>query len=38
MISINTLSLINDRLRAIFPGNADTPFSRISVLLYSDFF
>jgi hypothetical protein len=38
MISINTLSLINDRLRAIFLGYLDTLFSRINVLLYRDFF
>jgi hypothetical protein len=38
MISINTLSIINDRLRAIFPGYLDTPFSGINVLLYKDFF
>jgi hypothetical protein len=38
MISINMLSLINDRLRAIFPGYLDTPFSGINVLLYRDFF
>jgi hypothetical protein len=38
MISINTFSLINDRLRAIFLANTDTPFSGISVLLYSNFF
>jgi hypothetical protein len=38
MISINMLSLINDHLRAIFPGYLDTPFSGINVLLYRDFF
>jgi hypothetical protein len=38
MISINILSLINDRLRAIFLGYLDTSFSRINVLLYRDFF
>jgi hypothetical protein len=38
MIGINILSLINNRLRAIFPGYSDTPFSRINVLLYKDFF
>ena len=38
MIDLKTLSLIDDRLRAILPHNATTPFGGISVLLCGDFF
>ena len=38
MIDLKTLSLINNRLRAILPHNATTPFGGISVLLCGDFF
>lgn len=38
MIDIKTLSLIDDRLRAILPGSSDLPFGGINVLLCGDFF
>ena len=38
MIDLKTLSLIDDRLRAILPHNATTPFGGISILLCGDFF
>jgi hypothetical protein len=38
MIDIKTLSLIDDRLRAIFPASSDQPFGGLNVLLYGDFF
>jgi ATP-dependent DNA helicase PIF1 len=38
MINIETLSLIDNRLRAIFPATADLPFGGINVLLCGDFF
>ena len=37
MIDLNTLSLIDDRLRAIFPGT-DQIFRGLNILLYGDFF
>ena len=38
MIDIKTLSLIDDRLRAILPAHSDQPFRGINVLLCGDFF
>ena len=38
MIDIKTLSLIDDRLRAILPAHSDQPFGGINVLLCGDFF
>ena len=38
MIDIKTLSLIDDRLRAILPATSDRPFGGINVLLCGDFF
>ena len=38
MIDLKTLSLINDRLRAIFPASSDLPFGGLNVLLCGDFF
>ena len=38
MIDIKTLSLIDDRLRAILPAMSDQPFGGINVLLCGDFF
>jgi ATP-dependent DNA helicase PIF1 len=37
MIDLNTLSLIDDRLRAIFP-SMDQIFRGLNILLYGDFF
>jgi ATP-dependent DNA helicase PIF1 len=37
MVDLNTLSLIDDRLRAIFPGT-DQIFGGLNILLYGDFF
>jgi hypothetical protein len=33
MIDLKTLSLIDDRLRAIFPASSDQPFGDLNVLL-----
>ncbi|KID81125.1 ATP-dependent DNA helicase PIF1 [Metarhizium guizhouense ARSEF 977] len=38
MIDIQTLSLIDDRLRAILPASSHLPFSGVNVLLCGDFF
>ena len=38
MIDIKTLSLIDDRLRAILPASSHLPFSGVNVLLCGDFF
>ena len=38
MIDIKTLSLIDDRLRAILPANSHQPFGGVNVLLCGDFF
>ena len=38
IIDIKTLSLIDDRLRAILPANSDQPFEGINILLCGDFF
>jgi hypothetical protein len=38
MIDIKTLSLIDDRLRAILLAYSDQPFRGVNVLLYRDFF
>jgi hypothetical protein len=38
MIDIKTLSLIDDRLRAILPAGSHLPFSGVNVLLCGDFF
>jgi ATP-dependent DNA helicase PIF1 len=38
IIDLKTLSLIDDRLRAIFPASSDQPFGGLNVLLYGDFF
>jgi ATP-dependent DNA helicase PIF1 len=38
MIDIKTLSLIDDRLRAILPAYSDQPFGGVNVLLCKDFF
>ena len=38
MIDLKCLSLIDDRLRAILPHNACSPFGGINVLLCGDFF
>jgi ATP-dependent DNA helicase PIF1 len=38
MIDLRTLSLIDDRLRAIFPATADAPFAGLNLLLCGDFF
>ena len=38
MISLRTLSVIDDRLRAMFPACSDSPFGGINVLLCGDFF
>src|SRR6185312_15663147 len=38
MIDTKTLSLIDDRLRAIFPATSDQPFGGLNVLLCGDFF
>jgi ATP-dependent DNA helicase PIF1 len=38
IIDIKTLSLIDDRLRAILPATSHLPFSGVNVLLYRDFF
>jgi hypothetical protein len=38
MIDLKTLSLIDDRLRAIFPASSDQPFGGLNVLLCGDFF
>ena len=38
MIDLKTLSLIDDRLRAIFPASLDQPFGGLNVLLCGDFF
>ena len=38
MIDLKTLSLIDNRLRAIFPATSDLPFGGLNVLLCGDFF
>jgi ATP-dependent exoDNAse (exonuclease V) alpha subunit len=38
MIGVQTLSLIDDRLRAIFPASSHLPFGGINVLLCGDFY
>ena len=38
MIDLKTLSLIDDRLRAIFPARSDSPFGSINILICGDFF
>ena len=38
MIDIKTLSLIDNRLRAILPATSDLPFGGVNVLLCGDFF
>jgi ATP-dependent DNA helicase PIF1 len=38
MVDLRTLSLIDDRLRAIKPGRSDCPFGGINILLCGDFF
>jgi ATP-dependent DNA helicase PIF1 len=38
MIDIKTLSLIDDRLRAILPVTSDQPFGGVNILLCGDFF
>jgi PIF1-like helicase len=38
MIDLKTLSLIDDRLRAILPASSDRPFGGLNVLLGGDFF
>ena len=38
MIDIRTLSLIDDRLRAIFPAHSDQMFGGLNILLCGDFF
>jgi ATP-dependent exoDNAse (exonuclease V) alpha subunit len=38
MIDVKTLSLIDDRLRAILPACSDQPFGGVNVLLCGDFF
>jgi ATP-dependent DNA helicase PIF1 len=38
MIDLETLSLIDDRLRAIFPDKSDMDFGGVNVLLCGDFF
>jgi ATP-dependent DNA helicase PIF1 len=38
MIDLKILSVIDDRLRQIFPDDADQPFGGLSVLLCGDFF
>jgi hypothetical protein len=38
MIDIKTFSLIDDRLRAIFPASSDQLFGVVNVLLCGDFF
>ena len=38
MINIHTLSLINDRLWAIFPSTSYLPFRSVNILLCRDFF
>ena len=38
MIDIQTLSLIDDRLRSILPATSDLPFGGVNVLLCGDFF
>ena len=38
MIDLKTLSLIDDRLRAILPASSDKPFGGLNVLLCGDFF
>ena len=38
MIDVQTLSLIDDRLRSILPANSDLPFGGVNVLLCGDFF
>jgi hypothetical protein len=38
MVNIKTLSLINDRLRAIRPASLDQLFGGVNILLYRDFF
>jgi ATP-dependent DNA helicase PIF1 len=38
MIDIKTLSLIDDRLRAILPATSHLPFGGVNVLLCGDFF
>jgi ATP-dependent DNA helicase PIF1 len=38
MINIRTLSLVDDRLRAILPASSHQPFGGINVLLCGDFF
>jgi ATP-dependent DNA helicase PIF1 len=38
MIDLKTLSLIDDRLRAIFPDRSDQPFGGLNILLCGDFF
>ena len=37
IVDLNTLSIIDDRLQAIFPAT-DRIFSSLSILLYGDFF
>jgi hypothetical protein len=38
MIDIKTLSLIDDRLQAIFPASSDQLFGVVNILLCGDFF
>ncbi len=38
IVDIKSLSLIDDRLRVIFPYRSDESFGGINILLYSDFF
>ena len=38
MIDLKILSIVDDRLRLIFPDNSDQAFSRLNVLLCGDFF
>jgi hypothetical protein len=38
MIDLTTLSLIDDRLRAILPASSDKPFGGLNILLCGDFF
>jgi hypothetical protein len=37
MTNLKTLSLIDDRLRAILPASSDRPFGGLNVLLGGDF-
>ena len=38
MIDLKILSIVDDRLRLIFPDNADQAFGGLNVLLCGDFF